>query len=69
MPEKMTIFDASLIADGEFAMTGLEATAENYFAAMQILVDTGVAWQLPGHVGREAMALAKHGYITIPGRD
>lgn len=68
MPE-MTIFDASMIADGEWDLTDFEESEDNLIAAYQLLVTTGVAWQLQGRVGREAMALARAGVIVIPERD
>ena len=33
------------------------------FEAWQLLVDTGIVWQLEGHVGRTAAALIQAGHI------
>lgn len=41
------------------------ATDEQVVAGYQELVNTGVAWQLEGHVGRTAMALIKAGKIML----
>jgi len=38
---------------------------EEYLAAWQHLVDTGLAWQLQGWFGRTAMRLIEAGAITI----
>ena len=49
----------------EIAITGLsEAEDEKeVFEAWQLLVDTGIVWQLEGHVGRTAAALIQAGHI------
>lgn len=60
---KMTPFDAAMIADGEFELTSFEPSEENYLAAYQYLVDTGMAWTLQGRVGREAARLIADGQI------
>ena len=57
----MTLFDAAMIADGEFELTSFEATNENFVAAYQLLIDTGTAWTLQGRVGRMAAALIEDG--------
>ena len=63
---KMTAFEAAMIADGMWDMTNFEEGEENYLAAYQMLVDTGMAWTLQGRVGREAIYLAEQGLIIIP---
>ena len=57
----MTNFDAAMIADGAFELTGYEATEENYLEAMQHLINTGLAWQLQGRVGRTCADLIEQG--------
>lgn len=49
----------------EIAITGLsEAEDETeVFEAWQLLVDTGIVWQLKGHVCDQAAALIQAGHI------
>ena len=58
----MTVYKAALIADG----TEDPVSEEQYLAAWQHLVDTGVAWQLQGFVGRTARNLLEAGLIVTP---
>jgi hypothetical protein len=60
----MDAFSAAMIADGEFDLTPFEATEENYLAAYQYLVDTGMAWTLQGRIGRTAADLISNGQIV-----
>jgi hypothetical protein len=48
----MTTFEAAMILDGEWDLTGYEPSEETFIEACQHLIDTGVAWQLQGRVGR-----------------
>jgi hypothetical protein len=57
-------FEAAMIADGEWEMSGFEVNEENYYAAYQYLVDTGMAWTLQGRIGREAHRLLELGVIN-----
>lgn len=61
---KMDSFSAAMIADGEFGMTPFEESEENYILAYQHLVDTGMAWQLQGRIGRTAMDLIEAGKVV-----
>jgi hypothetical protein len=55
----MDIYAATMIAEG-----AQEAeTEEQYLEAWQLLVTTGVAWQLQGWFGRTAKAMIEEGLI------
>ena len=55
----MDIFSATMIAEG---VDDVE-TQEEYFAAWQLLVDTGIVWQLQGFFGRTATDMINNGDI------
>jgi hypothetical protein len=57
----MTNYNAVGIAEG-FVECDSE---EQYYAAWQYLVDTGLAWQLQGWFGRTAMQLVDAGKIRL----
>lgn len=61
---KMDNFAAAMIADGEWELTSFEASEENYIAAFQHLVSTGLAWQLQGRIGRQAQAMIDQGLVS-----
>jgi hypothetical protein len=42
-----------------------EPDEDEYLAAMQALVDSGMAWRLEGSVGREAMSLIEQGLLML----
>ena len=47
------------------ALWNEEATEEEVIDCYQELVNTGIAWQLEGYVGRTAMDLIKEGRIML----
>ena len=53
--EVMSSMDAVMLIE-----TG-EPDEEQYIAAMQVLIDSGLAWSLQGSYGREAVALINSG--------
>jgi len=57
----MDTFAAAMIADGEFELAGFEPSEDNYIRAYQYLIDTGIAWQLQGRIGRTARDLIENG--------
>ena len=63
----MTTFDAAMIMDGEWDMTNVTPTEENFTAAVQHLIDTGDAWKLQGRIGRTAAAYIDAGVCTPSG--
>lgn len=52
--------------DAIIAYENGDLSREQTLALFQMLVDTGVAWQLQGSYGREAKALLKAGLIREP---
>jgi len=67
----MTIFEATMIAEGGIDLVD-DALVADYeedpegvaLDAWQLLVDSGVAWQLQGSFGRQAAALIDAGLIN-----
>ena len=57
----MTIFKAVMIAEGQ-----IKASRRTQIKAWQMLIDTGVAWQLQGCFGRQAAAMIEEGVCTAP---
>ena len=55
----MNNYDAVMIAEG-----AIEVDEDKQIEAWQHLVDTGLAWSLPGRFGRTAMDLIQQGVIT-----
>lgn len=55
----MDIFTATMIAEGAYEVE----TKEEWLEAWQVLVDTGVVWQLQGWFGRTATDLIANGEI------
>ena len=63
MHKQMNVFTATMIAEGEWDIAGVEPSEEVLTEAWQTLVDTGVAWQLQGWFGRTAAAMIEQGVI------
>jgi hypothetical protein len=57
MDKELSIFDATMIAEGVEEV----GSREEYLAAWQKLIDTGVCWSLQGWFGRNATALIEAG--------
>jgi hypothetical protein len=58
----MTDFEAINIAEG----LDNNATEEQYIAAWQHLIDSGLSWRLQGWFGRTARAMIDEGYCCSP---
>ncbi len=59
---KMTNLEATLIAEG-----AQEAESdEQYIAAWQHLIDTGLAWSMQGFFGRTASVMIQNGLCYVP---
>lgn len=56
-----TAFSASMAAEGQWDLAGVEESEENFIAANQYLIDTGLCWQLQGFFGRQAASLIEQG--------
>lgn len=44
---------------------GEEMSEEELIEGFQMLIDTGLAWQLQGHYGRTAQALIAYGHCSL----
>ena len=61
----MTIFEATMIAEGNAEIVGYDPDdVDLKREAWQMLIDTGIAWQLQGWFGRTATALIQAGECT-----
>tara|TARA_E500000331_G_scaffold352703_1_gene401837 strand:- start:8620 stop:8808 length:189 start_codon:yes stop_codon:yes gene_type:complete len=56
----MSNLDAIMIAEGVYDAE----TTEQYYAAWQQLIDTGLAWSLQGWFGRQAVHMIEQGHCT-----
>lgn len=61
---KMTPFEATMIAEGCWELAGYEPDEQTYYDAYQLLIDSGLVWQLQGFFGRQATALIEAGVCT-----
>tara|TARA_R100000773_G_C4214868_1_gene113747 strand:- start:1328 stop:1573 length:246 start_codon:yes stop_codon:yes gene_type:complete len=62
---EMDPFKATMIAEGDFAMVGVDCpTEELVIRAWQYLLDTGLCWSLQGWFSRTAKSLIDQGIIT-----
>ncbi len=59
----MDNFNATMIAEG----VQEPEDHDEYVAAWQHLIDTGLAWQLQGFFGRTAQGLIEAGHCHAPG--
>lgn len=59
----MDMYRAAMIADGAED----PVDEEDAIAAWQYLIDTGVAWQLQGRIGRQAAYLIEEGICHVAG--
>lgn len=60
----MTVFEATMIAEGQWDMAGVEPDFDVFAEAIQKLIDTGVCWQLQGAFGRLAQDMINAGHCT-----
>lgn len=56
----MSTFDAIMIAEGTYQAE----SPEELIQAWQMLIDTGMAYELQGWFGRTANSLIEHGHCT-----
>lgn len=61
---QMTVFEATMIAEGNWELAGYEPSEETAQEAWQRLIDTGTVWHLQGWFGRQAVALIEAGVCT-----
>ena len=60
------IFDATMIVEGSPELTEYEGNEDDYAEACQVLIDSGVAWQLQGSIGRACAAMLLAGICHEP---
>jgi len=62
----MTDYEAIALAEG---FSADEPSAEEYIAAWQHLIDTGICWRLQGWFGRTASRMIDGGFCSSPNRN
>lgn len=64
----MDAFAAAMIVEGEYELAGYDdnITKEVIIDAHQYLINTGLAWELQGRIGRQSMDLIEKGYCHLP---
>jgi hypothetical protein len=67
MTWRVSVFEAAMILDGAWELTGREASEEGFVGAAQLLIDTGLAWHLQGRVGRICRVLISAGDCPVGG--
>lgn len=60
---KETEIDGTNFADFLFEYEANGLPYDKYVELFQYMVDTGIAWQLQGRIGREAMGLIEAGEV------
>jgi hypothetical protein len=60
----MDLFQAAMIMDGEWELTGYQPSDEAFIAAAQFLIDSGAVGQLQGRIGRICNDLVNEGLCT-----
>lgn len=58
----MNLYTAVMLVEGAQE----PETEEQIIEAWQFLINTGIAWQLQGWVGRSAMHMIESGFCTLP---
>lgn len=61
---KMDDFTAAMIAEGAWDLTSFEPSEENFYAALQHLIDRGLSDTLQGSIGRACYAAIDAGECT-----
>lgn len=61
---EMSLFDATMIAEGQWELAGYEPDEDTFIEACQKLIDTGAAWTLQGYFGRLCARMIDEGHCT-----
>lgn len=62
----MTLFEATMILEGQWELADEEPSEELFIEAAQFLINTGLAWQLQGYFGRTCQELIDQGLCEGP---